>query len=260
MASPQAAATKAAHSMFLVVVVAEKEHVSQIAESRPSIRASLLRTACRWQRALTTPDKENRIELHYALGILDTPPEDRFDRITRLAASLFDVPMALISLVDRERQWFKSTHGLNVRETSRETSFCAHAVASRNPLVVPDTFQDLRFTDNPLVSGAPRIRFYAGYPLFVRNCCVGTLCILDHRPRERAKSRMSARSLQMPAATSAGHGAMATSGARIARPSGKERRELAAAHRKLDRDVADLRRDCADVREDYEEHRPWWLY
>lgn len=154
------------------------------AYARTFIRASLLRTACRWQRALSAFDEERRIELLHQLKILDTAPEERFDRLTRLAASIFDVPMALISLVDRERQWFKSNYGLKAKETSRETSFCAHAVSARSMLVVPDTFQDPRFSDNPLVSGSHRVRFYAGYPLFVDDCCVGTLCILDYRPRQ----------------------------------------------------------------------------
>ena len=92
--------------------------------------------------------------------------------------------MALVSLVDRERQWFKSTYGLDVAETSRETSFCSHAVSVREVLVVPDTFQDPRFSDNPLVTDGPRIRFYAGCPIFVGSNCVGTVCVLDNRPRQ----------------------------------------------------------------------------
>jgi phosphoribosyl 1,2-cyclic phosphodiesterase len=154
------------------------------AYARTRIRACLLRKACRWERALTTQDEEQRLAAVHNLGILDTPPEERFDRITRLAASIFNVPMALVSVVDRERQWFKSTRGLDISETSRETSFCAHAISSREVLVIPDTFQDARFADNPLVTHAPRIRFYAGCPIFVGAHCVGTLCVLDDRPRQ----------------------------------------------------------------------------
>ncbi|HSA67064.1 MAG TPA: GAF domain-containing protein [Methyloceanibacter sp.] len=154
------------------------------AYARARIQACLLRTACRWERALTSRDEEQRLAALHALGILDTPAEERFDRITRLAASVFKVPMALVSLVDRKRQWFKSTYGLNVAETSRETSFCSHAVSSREVLVVPDTFQDPRFSDNPLVTQVPRIRFYAGCPIFVEGNCVGTVCVLDNRPRQ----------------------------------------------------------------------------
>ena len=184
---------------FPLLVVADEEDIQawtkigvsgwlirpfSLAYARTRIRACLLRTACRWERALTSQDEERRLESLYDLGILDTPPEERFDRITRLAASIFKVPMALVSLVDRERQWFKSTYGLNVTETSRETSFCAHAVSSREVLVIADTFQDPRFADNPLVVEAPRIRFYAGCPLFVGANCVGTLCVLDDRPHQ----------------------------------------------------------------------------
>ena len=144
----------------------------------------MLRTACRWERALATQDEERRLAALNDLGILDTPAEERFDRITRLAASIFKAPMALVSLVDRERQWFKSARGLDLFETPRETSFCAHAINSREVLVIPDTFQDLRFADNPLVTHEPRIRFYAGCPIFVGAHCVGTLCVLDNRPRQ----------------------------------------------------------------------------
>jgi phosphoribosyl 1,2-cyclic phosphodiesterase len=154
------------------------------AYARTRIRACLLRTACRWERVLTSKNEEQRLSVLYDLRILDTPPEERFDRITRLAASIFNAPMALVSLVDRERQWFKSTYGLDTCETSRETSFCSHAVASQDVLVVPDTFQDPRFSDNPLVTGPPRIRFYAGCPIFVSANCIGTVCVLDNRPRQ----------------------------------------------------------------------------
>jgi len=151
---------------------------------RTRIRACLLRTVCRWERMLTSRNEEQRLAILHGLRILDTPREERFDRITRLAASIFNVPMALISLVDRERQWFKSTYGLDESETSREVSFCTHAVASERVLVAPDTFQDPRFADNPLVTKAPRIRFYAGCPIFAAANCIGTVCVLDNRPRE----------------------------------------------------------------------------
>ena len=130
-------------------------------------------------------DEDRRLQALRGLGLLDTPAEDRFDRLTRLASAVFGVPMALVSLVDRDRQWFKSRHGLPASETHRDLSFCAHAVANGQVLVVPDTLLDARFAENPLVTGAPRIRFYAGYPLHVeKGVCVGTLCLLDTRPRE----------------------------------------------------------------------------
>jgi len=152
--------------------------------ARTKIRTWVLRTACHWMRAAIPQDEERRIASLRELGILDTEPEERFDRITRLAAALFDVPVALVSLVDENRQWFKSCHGLSANETSRDISFCAHVVHSREPMIVPDTFQDTRFADNPLVIGSPRIRFYAGYPLILDDgSCIGSLCLIDTRPR-----------------------------------------------------------------------------
>ena len=153
------------------------------AYARTRLRAWLLRTAARWARAPLPPDEEQRLATLHSLGILDTPEEQRFDRLTRLAAGILRVPVALVSLVDRERQWFKSAHGVEVRQTPRESSFCAHAVAARELLVVPDALTDNRFADNPQVSGSSRVRFYAGCPLFVGPSCVGTLCVLDVRPR-----------------------------------------------------------------------------
>lgn len=154
------------------------------AYARTRLRAWLLRTAARWVRAPLPPDEEQRLATLHSLAILDTPEEQRFDRLTRLAAGILRVPVALVSLVDRERQWFKSAHGVGVRQTPRETSFCAHAVAARELLVVPDALADNRFADNPQVSGSTRVRFYAGCPLFVGQSCVGTLCVLDVRPRQ----------------------------------------------------------------------------
>ncbi|MBS0333570.1 MAG: GAF domain-containing protein, partial [Proteobacteria bacterium] len=152
---------------------------------RARIRAALLRHACRWVRAEPATDEEARLASLRELRILDTPPEERFDRITRLAAALFDVPTALITLVDESRQWFKSTCGLDAKETPRDESFCAHAVAKRDVLVVQDALRDDRFADNPLVIGRSRVRFYAGAPLIgADGACVGTLCILDRRPRD----------------------------------------------------------------------------
>jgi phosphoribosyl 1,2-cyclic phosphodiesterase/DNA-binding response OmpR family regulator len=154
------------------------------AYARTRVRAWLLRTAARWERAPIPLDEEQRLATLHGLQILDTPEEQRFDRLTRLAARILRVPVALVSLVDRERQWFKSAHGVEIRQTAREISFCAHAVAARELLMVPDAFLDRRFADNPQVTGKTRVRFYAGCPLFVRQSCVGTLCVLDMRPRQ----------------------------------------------------------------------------
>lgn len=152
--------------------------------ARTKMRAWVLREACRWARAPVPKDEAMRLASIRALGLLDTDPEERFDRITRLATALFSVPMATIGLVDENRQWFKSYRGLNARESSRDTSFCAHVVYHREPMVVTDTLMDDRFAHNPLVLGEPRIRFYAGYPLDLgEGHCIGTLCLLDTKPR-----------------------------------------------------------------------------
>jgi phosphoribosyl 1,2-cyclic phosphodiesterase len=152
--------------------------------ARTKIRAWILRETCRWTRAPIPENESVRISSVQALGLLDTEPEERFDRITRVATALFNVPMATITLIDESRQWFKSCQGTAGREDSRDASFCAHVVFKREPMVVADTLCDDRFADNPLVHSGPRIRFYAGYPLTLDDgSCVGTLCLLDARPR-----------------------------------------------------------------------------
>ena len=119
-----------------------------------------------------------------SLGILDTLPEERYDRITRVAKNLFDVPIALLSLVDNERQWFKSCLGLDVSETSRDVSFCGHAILDDKPFIVGNAPEDERFADNPLVLNDPNIRFYAGHPIKTLNGSnIGTLCIIDRKPK-----------------------------------------------------------------------------
>ena len=130
-------------------------------------------------------DEIQRLDTLHCLALLDTPAEERFDRLTRMARRMFNVPIALVSLVDADRQWFKSCFGLPVSQTPRNISFCGHAILGNEPFIVPDATLDSRFADNPLVTGEPGIRFYAGYPLRVSNGCkLGTLCIIDHRPRE----------------------------------------------------------------------------
>ena len=130
-------------------------------------------------------DESERLSRLWRLEILDTPSEERFDRVTRIAARLFEVPIALVSLIDKERQWFKSRVGLEAQETPRELAFCGYAIHSGDPFVVPDATQDERFVNNPLVTGAPHIRFYAGQPLLAEDGSgVGTLCLIDRAPRE----------------------------------------------------------------------------
>lgn len=136
-------------------------------------------------KAPIPPNESERLTALRALKILDTPPEERFDRITRLASRLFDMPIAYVALVDADRQWFKSSCGLSASETPRDISFCGHTILRDEMLLIPDTLRDPRFADNPFVTGDPRIRFYAGVPLKVQGGHkVGTICIADHQPRK----------------------------------------------------------------------------
>ncbi len=129
-------------------------------------------------------NESTRIDTLRSFNILDTSPEERFDRLTRLAKHLFNVPIALVSLVDTNRQWFKSCVGLSASETPRDISFCGHAILGDDIFMVPDTLTDERFYNNPLVTGDPGIRFYAGCPLAVQNGSkLGTLCLIDIKPR-----------------------------------------------------------------------------
>jgi GAF domain-containing protein len=151
--------------------------------ARTRIRAWALRQACRWIGAASPPDEAARLRALRELGILDSAPEERFDRITRLAQRVFDVPIALVSLVDTERHWFKSRQGLDIEETHRDLSFCAHAIHDDSIFIVSDALLDPRFADNPAVTGDLRVRFYAGRPLRANGRRVGTLCVVDQRPR-----------------------------------------------------------------------------
>jgi diguanylate cyclase (GGDEF)-like protein len=128
-------------------------------------------------------NESQRIDTLRSLSILDTPPEERFDRLTRLAKRLFGVPIAQVTLVDADRQWFKSGAEPGNTESPRRVSFCAHAILSDDVLLIPDAREDKRFFDNPLVTGDPRIRFYAGCPLKVDGHNLGTLCVIDDKPR-----------------------------------------------------------------------------
>jgi len=133
---------------------------------------------------LVPPDEERRMCTLRSCGILGTPETSEFDSITALAKKMFNVEMCFVSLVDQDRQWFKSHQGLASRETPRSLAFCSVVVYISKTLVVLDAKHDERFSDNELVTGAPFIRFYAGAPVQVEGSVMGTLCILDTKPRE----------------------------------------------------------------------------
>jgi diguanylate cyclase (GGDEF)-like protein len=135
-------------------------------------------------------NEEARLKRLEAYGLIYSPAEERFDRITRLARDVFNVPIALVSLVSSRCQWFKSSQGLMAPETPREISFCGHAILNSNTLVIPDTLANPDFADNPLVTGDPYIRFYAGHPLTYQGCKLGTLCIIDRVPRALKPSEL----------------------------------------------------------------------
>lgn len=130
-------------------------------------------------------NEEQRIKNLLDLEILDTPPDPQFDSIVKMAQRLFDVPIAVVSLVDSDRQWFKAKIGLDACETHRDVAFCAHAILKNDVMVVEDATQDPRFCDNPLVTGELGIRFYAGAPLILEDCIrIGTICLIDKKPRK----------------------------------------------------------------------------
>ncbi|MFQ3264991.1 MAG: signal transduction histidine kinase, partial [Colwellia sp.] len=132
-----------------------------------------------------TIDEKKRIKALYDYEILDTEAEKAFDDLTLLASEICETPIALISLVDPTRQWFKSTVGLDAFETERDIAFCAHTIHEHNILEIPNTLEDERFADNPLVTGAPNIRFYAGAPLVTPDgFAIGTLCAISNKPKK----------------------------------------------------------------------------
>ena len=133
----------------------------------------------------TLPDEPQRLEVLAQYGILDTAPEQELDDLARLATYVAGTPMAAVTLIDADRQWFKSRVGVDVEQTPRDVAFCAHAIAGRDLMVVPDASTDARFADNPFVTGSAHVRFYAGMPLVsAEGLSLGTLCVMDRVPRQ----------------------------------------------------------------------------
>lgn len=133
---------------------------------------------------LIPTNEDLRLKTLQSLNVLDTPAEERFDRLTRIVAKMFDVSISLVSLIDSNRQWFKSCVGLNAKETPRDISFCGHSILQNDLLVVEDALEDERFFDNPLVTADPKIRFYVGAQLTHPNGSkLGTLCLIDPEPK-----------------------------------------------------------------------------
>lgn len=150
----------------------------------------LIKISDGWQAAAAPPEEKARIEELQRYQILDSWPTPGFTNIAELVAELLDVSISLVSLVDTDRQWFKVACGIDAQETGRDESFCAHAIWGNDLFVVPDTHQDERFRANPLVTGEPYIRFYAGAPLITPNGYrLGTLCAIDDKPRDSFSQR-----------------------------------------------------------------------
>jgi GAF domain-containing protein len=148
-------------------------------------------------RAAPIPDNEAaRLETLRQYQVLDTDSEEVFDELTRLAAYICDTPTALISLVDANRQWFKARVGIQARETPRNISFCGHAITNRGCFIIEDALFDERFADNPLVIKEPFVRFYAGMPLLSpEGFAIGTLCVMDRKPRHLDDKQVDALSM-----------------------------------------------------------------
>lgn len=144
-------------------------------------------------RAPLPPNEPERLQALHRFNILDTLPEQAYDDITRLASQICQTPVSLVSFVDDDRQWFKSRLGMEAQETHRDLAFCSHAILDNQPLVVEDTLLDRRFADNDLVTGGPRIRFYAGSQLLTDDgFALGTLCVIDFEPRRLTPQQLEA--------------------------------------------------------------------
>ena len=198
---------------------------------------------------MTAPFPKNekqRLKVLWQYSVLDTMPEEIFDDLTELAARICEAPVAMITLVDEDRQWFKAKVGVSINETSRDISFCAHAITQPGLFIVPDATQDERFARNPLVKSDPKVRFYAGAPLVSPDgYALGTLCVIDKVPRElRPEQKQALRIL-------ARH---VVSQLELRRRSN----ELADARQERDRiqkDLKEARAELAKVRRELLQHR-----
>jgi phosphoribosyl 1,2-cyclic phosphodiesterase len=159
--------------------------------ARSRLRAWVMRSMLRWRTAPLPADEEERLAAVHRLELLDTEMEERFDRHTRIAAAALNAPIALVTLIDRDRQWYKSHFGFEFSETSRDVGFCSHAILGSEPLIVPDALQDDRFAENPVVVGDPHVRFYAGIPLHAADGArVGAFCVVDSKPRTLSAAQL----------------------------------------------------------------------
>jgi GAF domain-containing protein len=141
----------------------------------------------------TPPNERRRLEVLWQYDLLDSPPEQPLEDLTELARCICETPIALISLVDEHRQWFKARLGVTEKETARDISFCTHAILQNAVMIVPDAHQDPRFANSPLVTSSPYIRFYAGAPLITPDGhALGTLCVVDHVPRQLTERQIRA--------------------------------------------------------------------
>jgi len=191
-------------------------------------------------------NEKQRLKVLWQYSVLDTMPEEIFDDLTELAARICEAPVAMITLVDEDRQWFKAKVGVSINETSRDISFCAHAITQPGLFIVPDATRDERFAKNPLVKSDPKVRFYAGAPLVSPDgYALGTLCVIDKVPRElRPEQKQALRILARHVVTQL----------ELRRRSG----ELANARQERDRiqkDLKEARAELVKVRRELRQHK-----